>query len=167
MTEAWAKKKAQELALAKLNGLHERFIVKNADGTPGIKAEADEASFVAAATELGLVPTVREWAERPTGVAKEGENAFDTWLRNNFAVWSQTEKTVLRAEMDREGSTAWLVRVAGVRDPQLSRMGPGDLASVGRMTTMTERSNFMSQQLSGQEALTARYKLKLNVEQPQ
>lgn len=167
VTEAWAKKKAQELALAKLNGLHERFIVKNADGTPGIKAEADEASFVAAATELGLVPTVREWAERPTGVAKEGENAFDTWLRNNFAVWSQTEKTVLRAEMDREGSTAWLVRVAGVRDPQLSRMGPGDLASVGRMTTMTERSNFMTQQVSGQEALTARYKLKLNVEQPQ
>ena len=68
----------------------------------GIKAEADEASFAAAATELGLVPTVREWAERPTGVAKEGENAFDTWLRNNFAVWSQTEKTVLRADGGRQ-----------------------------------------------------------------
>lgn len=165
--EAWSKKKAQELAQAKLSNVRAGFVVKNADGTPGLKAEADEAAFEAAAKAAGATVVVREWAERPSGAAKEGESAFDGWLRSNFTVWTLGEKAVGAAEADREGVMVWLPFVAGVRDPQLARMGPGDIVSIGRMNGFNERRTFMDEQVSGKKALEARYKMAMKVDAPQ
>ncbi|MEY2745052.1 MAG: hypothetical protein RL112_94, partial [Planctomycetota bacterium] len=82
----------------------------------------------------------------------------------NFTIWTQTEKTVAKAELDRDGVNAWIVRASGVRDPQLSRMSPGDVSSLGRSNWFMERGTFMEQQVSGKAALEERYKLKLSAE---
>ena len=56
------------------------------------------------------------------------------------------------------------MRASGVRDPQLSRMSPGDVSSLGRNNWFMERGMFTEQQVSGKLALEERYKFKLSAE---
>jgi hypothetical protein len=163
VAEAWAKKKAGELAVARLDAVRERFLVANADGTKGPKAEVEESDFIAALGETKAEIVERDWAERSTP-PKDTDTPFDVWLRGNFTIWTQTEKTVAKSELDRDGANAWIVRASGVRDPQLSRMSPGDVSSLGRNNWFMERGMFTEQQVSGKLALEERYKFKLSAE---
>jgi hypothetical protein len=75
-------------------------------------------------------------------------------------LYTQKENRVVDPALNREGTVAYLVRVGGVRDPDVSKMKPADLASLTKEQAQTDERQFQSN-LFSRESLESRYHLDL------
>lgn len=156
---AWADKKARELALSKLEKLRDSFGTRpdpNDPNAPPFQPEADDAKFADVAKEAGFVVQHREWQDRFAPPPAD-EPAGDKYIRANMALASLREHSVAKAELNREGTVAYLVRVAGVRDPDVAKMKINELNDAVNQKTYQDLLMFNLVESGSRDFLEARY----------
>ena len=72
-------------------------------------------------------------------------------------------RTPARSAVGAESTTAYLVRVGGLRDPDLSKMRLEELDQQSKQQAMIDRMMFQRGQLTSKEYLQSRYGLDLQV----
>jgi hypothetical protein len=158
----WARQKAKELALAKLEKVRDAFGTRpdpNDTTAPPFKPEVDRDAFLKAVADAGLTAQRRDWAEQNTPPSPDGDSAAVTYLRQNPVIFTNKVGTVPKPEIDRQGNTAILVRLDGVRDPSLDRMTPADVQMIGMQLGNQERAAFLSTGILSRDALVQQYGL--------
>ncbi|MBK7875695.1 MAG: hypothetical protein IPJ77_08080 [Planctomycetes bacterium] len=163
--EDWIKKKQGELAVTKLEALRDKLGARPADTDPGAalwRPEADEATFAKVVQEAGFQVQRRDFQERTTP-PKPGEAVApaQTFLQQAGALYSMKEGSVAKAEPSRDQTKAYLVRVAGIRDADLSKMTPLELQSLGQQAAQTAVTDFRTRVLASREELTKAFGLHL------
>jgi hypothetical protein len=160
VTDKWAEQKARDLALAKLADVKKSFVPEATDpaATP-VPAEADAAKFKEVVEAAGLTVQHRDWMERSTPPQAD-EPRGDTYIRSTPLLYTQKENRVVDPALNREGTVAYLVRVGGVRDADLAKMKPADLASLSKEQAQRDQQAFQAE-LFTRESLQAKYRLDL------
>jgi len=162
VTAGWARQKAKELALAKLEKVRDAFGTRpdpNDTTALPFKPEVDRDPFQKAVTDAGLVVQRREWAEQNVPPSPDGDSPALVYLRQNPVIFTNKVGTVPKPEIDRVGSTAILVRLDGVRDPDVSRLTPGDVQMIGMQLGSQERQSFLQTGILSRDALVQQYAL--------
>lgn len=163
VTAAWADAKARELAVEKLEKLRDSFGTRpdpNDPNAPLFTPTADEAKFREVVTAAGLEVRRRDWMERSAPVPPDELPAY-TYLRTAPQLYTQKENTVVPAGLNREGTSAFLVRVGGLRDADVSKMKPEELVQLSREASFMDALMFRSAECSSREYLERQFKLDL------
>lgn len=158
----WARERAKTLATEKLEKVRDALGTRpdpNDTTAPPFKPEVDRDTFLKAVADAGLTAQRREWAEINTPPAPEGDSPAATYFRTSPALFTNKLGSVPRAELDRTGANAFLVRLDGVRDPDVSKMTPKDLQTIGLQMANQDRSSFLQNGLLSREALVAKFGL--------
>jgi hypothetical protein len=119
----------------------------------------DRDTFLKAVTDAGLKTDRREFAEINVPPNPEGDGPDALFFRQNTGIFTNKVGTVPKAELDRAGANAFLVRIDGVRDPDVSKMTPKDLQTIGMQMASQDRNSFMVQGLMSRDALVKNYGL--------
>ena len=163
--EDWIKKKQGELAVAKLEALRDKLGTRPADGEPGATLwtpETDSETFAKVAREAGFEVSRRDWQERfVPQKAGEQPTAAQTFFQQAAPLYTKKEGSVVKAEPTRDGASAFLVRVAGVRDADLSRMTPLEYQSVSQEAAQTALRDFHTR-VASREYLAKNFGLHLS-----
>jgi hypothetical protein len=162
--DMWIRKKASELAVAKLEALRDKLGTRpdpNDKNALPFKPEADAEKFAAVAKEAGLEIKKRDFEEHFEKIAPEKMTPAETFLRNASQLYVLKEGSVDKAAAAADASTAYLVRVAGVRDPAASKMSPNELQQIGRQLSAESVKNFESASFANIESMKERYALDL------
>jgi hypothetical protein len=161
---SWVAKKATELAVAKLEALRDKFGTRpdpaDKNAAP-FRPEVDAEKFAAAAKEAGLEVKHRDFEEHYEKIAPDKMTPAETYLRNASQLYVQKEGTVDRAGSSTDGTQAFLVRVAGVRDPDVSKMSPAEFQSISKQVADQEMVGFRTSTFQNTEYLKDRYGLDL------
>ncbi len=160
--EQWVQKKGGELAVAKLEALRDKFGTRpdatDANAAP-FKPEADAEKFASVAKEAGYEVKHRDFEEHYERVAADKMTPAETYLRNDSALYVLKEGSVDKAGASADGSTAYLVRVAGVRDPNPAKMSPAEFQSITKQLGDQAIMNFRTNTLASTDFLKERYGL--------
>ena len=162
--EQWVRKKAGELAVAKLEALRDKLGTRpdpNDKNAPPFKPEADAAKFAEVAKEAGLEVKKRDFEEHYEKIAPEKMTPAETYLRNASQLYVLKEGSVEKAGASADGATAYLVRVAGVRDPDVSKMSPNEVQAIGRQLSAEAVKTFEAATFANVESMKERYALDL------
>lgn len=160
--DSWVARRAGELAVARLEALRDAFGTRPPpDDTtaPPFRPEADAEAFAAAVRAAGLEVARDDWAERNAVAAEDGP--FERFLRQRGDLYTLKEGTVAKAELAGDKDRAYLVRVAGVRDADTSKMTPADVQMLSRQIAAQAMDEFRTKTFRDQEFLEERYALKL------
>jgi hypothetical protein len=158
--ERWIEKKAGELALAKLQSLRSGF-------APTPEEASAETLTVAADTLSTAVQGAgwklehRDFAERPTGKPAADAPAFETYLRQNPALYSLAEGAVAKPAIATDAKHAYLVRIAGVRAADPSEISPADLQNLSKQAANESMQKFRESTFGSPDYLKQRYGLDL------
>lgn len=128
--EDWVQKKAQDLALAKLEKIRDALGTRPADGDPAAalwRPEVDLDAFTQAVQAAGAQVQRRDFVER-TQALKPGETPTpaQTFFQQSALLYTMKERSVAKAELGRDNQNAYLVRIAGIRDADIAKMTPQD-----------------------------------------
>jgi len=164
--EEWVTKKAADLALAKLEGLRDKFGTRPGENDPAAltwRPEASSEAFAAAIAEAGMKVEHRDFQERFTPL-KPGEtpSPLNTFLQQSMTLYTLKENTVAKAEAARDGKTAYLVRIAGVRDGDPARMTPLEYESFSQQAVTQGMQEFGTRLTGTREYMKQRFKLHLS-----
>jgi hypothetical protein len=160
--ESWVAKKAAEIAVARLEALRDKFGARpdpkdaNAEA---FKPEADAEKFAAVAKEAGYEVKHRDFEEHYERIAPEAMTPAETYLRNSSELYVLKEGTVDKAGQSSDSAFAYLVRVAGVRDPNPSKMSPAELQSISKQLGDQSALEFKTGTLTSIEYAKQRYGL--------
>ncbi len=130
----WKKKKAAELAKAKLDDLRKTFPIP-ADEKTDAKAppkeklpKVDADAFAKAVEAAGLKVTKRDYAEAAPkrGADPKLETPAMAYFTVNSALYGLSDGEVASAALDAKNEHAYLVRFAGKRDPTEIAIEPGE-----------------------------------------
>lgn len=163
VTTAWADKKAREIAVERLEKLRDSFGTRpdaNDPNAPPFQPEADEAKFAEIMKGAGFVVQHRDWQDRNSPPPPD-ETGGDRFIRTNAALATLRENTVAKAQLSQEGTTAYLVRVGGVRDPDVSKMKVNELNDAVNAQTYQELLMFKLVKSSSKEFLQSRFEVDL------
>ena len=160
------KKRAVDLAKSKLEALRDKFGTRPAPddkNAPTFKPEVDAAKFASAAKEAGFEPKLRDFKERFSPPPPEGPAPIDSFLSSQVAAGAYTEKagTVLPAALDFGETTAYLVRVNGLRDGDIGKMKVSDLQQLTSSNAMKAKRDFQMKVFGGTDYLKEHYGLEL------
>ncbi len=158
---AWADKKAKELALARLEKLRDNFGTRPDPANPAappFTPEADETKFADAVKAAGFIVQRRDWRDRFTPPPPAGEEpAGDAYIRMNPTLATMRETTVAKAELNRDGTVAYLVRVGGVRDPSIEKMKVSEFQDASAQQSFQELAMFIRMKVGSREFLEQRF----------
>jgi hypothetical protein len=163
--DQWAQKKGGELAVAKLETLRDKFGARPDAADPNaapFKPEADAEKFAAVAKEAGYEVKHRDFEEHYERIAPDKMIPAETYLRNASQLYVLKEGSIDKAAASTDGSTAYLVRVAGVRDPNPAKMSPAEYQSITKQLGDQAVANFRTSTLSSTDFLKERYGLDLD-----
>lgn len=162
----WVKKKAQDLAVAKLEKIRDALGTRPAEGDPAAalwRPEVEPEAFAQAVAAAGVQVQRRDFVERSQAV-KPGETATpaQTYFQQSALLYTMKEKSVAKAELSRDAKNAYLVRIAGIRDADLAKMTPLDFQSFSAQA-VNEHARAYSQHLfaNTKEFLKSRYDVRL------
>ncbi|MDZ4772038.1 MAG: hypothetical protein SGI72_02785 [Planctomycetota bacterium] len=168
---AWADKKAKELALAKLEKVRDAFATRpdaNDPAAPPFTPEADEAKFAEAVKAAGLTVQRRDWRDRFAPPPPAGEEPLgDAYIRMNGALATMREQTVAKAELNRDGTTAYLVRIGGVRDPDINKMKVSEFQDASSQQSFQDLAMFVRMKVGSREFLEQRFGVDLAAWHPE
>jgi hypothetical protein len=163
--EQWVQKKGGELAVAKLEALRDKLGTRpdpaDANAAP-FKPEADADKFAAIAKEAGYEVKHRDFEEHYERLAPDKLTPTEQYLRNASQLYVLKEGSVDKAAATADGSTAYLVRVAGVRDPNVAKMSPAEYQSISKQVADQAVMNFRTNTLASMDFLKERYALDLD-----
>jgi hypothetical protein len=160
--ESWVSKKAAELAVARLEALRDKFGTRpdpNDASAPPFKPEADAEKFAAVAKEAGYEVKKRDFEEHYEKLAPEANTPAETYLRNDSQLYVLKEGSGDKAGQSPGGAYAYLVRVSGVRDPNVAKMSPAERQSIGRQLGDQAIASFRSETLNSVEFSKQHYAL--------
>lgn len=160
---AWADKKARELTLAKLEKVRDSFGTRpdpNDPAAPPFKPEADEAKFAEVCKAAGLTVQRRDWRDRYAPPPPD-ETAAELYIRGNTNLTTQSEQTVVKPELNKDGTIAYMVRVGGLRDPDVSNMKVDEFNQAANQQVYQEQLMFVRVKLATREFLSARFDMDL------
>lgn len=161
VAEAWAQGRAAELAVAALEKvrdlLAERPSDPEAEFVPNVSAEV----FREAASSLGFEVTRRDYRERnaPLPDPPDIDPVTDAYLRGSTHLYLLSPGDVPAAEANRQGTHAFLVRLEGVRDADLSKANPADLENLAVQQATTASQEAWDATFGSLDYLRERYGL--------
>ncbi|MCY2961242.1 MAG: hypothetical protein NTY35_13860 [Planctomycetota bacterium] len=158
----WARERAKTLATEKLEKIRDALGTRpdpNDTTAPAFKPEVDRDAFLKAVADAGFTAQRREWSEINTPPAPEGDAPAAVYFRQNSALFTNKIGSVPKAELDRVGTSAFLSRVDGARDPDVSKMTPKDLQTLGMQMANQDRSSFLQSGLLSRDALVSKFGL--------
>lgn len=164
--DIWVQRKAKELGLAKLTALRESFGAPRDAADPASEKvyETSADQFVAKAKEAGFEGKRRDFQERFARL-KPGETPppVDAYLRGAAAAYTSKEGTVLPPEASADGANLYLVRVAGVRDPDASKISVLEYQQLARQggSSPFARMMFMNSTFQSRAFFQEQYGLEL------
>lgn len=158
----WARERAKTLATEKLEKVRDALGTRpdpNDTTAPPFKPEVDRDAFLKAVADAGFTAQRREWAEINTPPEPEGDSPAAIYFRTNAALFTNKVGSVPKAELDRAGANAFLVRLDGVRDPDAAKMTPKDLQTIGMQMANQDRMSFLQNGIMSRDALVSKYGL--------
>jgi hypothetical protein len=158
--ERWVEKKAGELALAKLEALRAGLAAtpeEAAGETLSVTPEALAPAVEAAGWKLAR----RDWAERGKNGPAAERSAFETYLSQSPTLYSLEEGAVPKPALASDGKHAYLVRVAGARPADVSKISPADIESLSQQAAVESMQKFRETTFSSPDYLKERYGLDL------
>lgn len=162
----WVKKKAADLAVAKLEKIRDALGTRPAEGDPAAalwRPEVEADAFAQAVAAANLAVQHRDFVERSQAV-KPGETATpaQTYFQQAAVLYTMREKSVAKAELSRDTKNAYLVRIAGIRDADLAKMTPLEFQSFSAQAVQ-EQARTYGQKLfaNTKEFLKSRYDVHL------
>lgn len=159
---AWAREKAKTLAVEKLEKVRDALGTRpdpNDTTVPPFKPEVDRDTFLKAVADAGLSAERRDWSEINVPPSPEGDGPDALYFRQNPALFTNKIGSVLKAELDRAGANAFLVRLDGVRDPDVSKLTLKDMETIGQQIANQEYSSFLQTGLISRDALVQQFGL--------
>ncbi|MBL8861294.1 MAG: hypothetical protein JNK02_04700 [Planctomycetes bacterium] len=158
----WAREHAKQLAIERLDAVRDAFGTRpdpaDTQAAP-FRPEVDRDAFLAAVAAAGFTAQRREWAEINTPPDPQGDSPATIHFRQNPGVFLNKVGSVAKPELDRAGANAFLIRLDGVRDPDVSKITPKDLQTIGLTLARQERASFLQSGLLSREALVAHHGL--------
>lgn len=165
VAEEWVQQKRSELAVQRLELVRDQLGPRPPEPAAGevpvpFEPVVDAETFAAAVAAAGFELRWRDHAPRdPMRLASEGEPPINELLGMNPLYFSVEEGEVPPARADRTGANAFLVRFAGKRDPDLSKMKPSDLENIRRAVESESVQAFFSRTFESVDFLKERYQL--------
>ncbi|MBL8860301.1 MAG: hypothetical protein JNL28_17460 [Planctomycetes bacterium] len=169
VASVWADKEAKKIALARLESIRDAFGTRPDPADPmalPFQPQADEAKFAEAVTAAGLTVKRRDWRER-MAPAPADEPPGEAYIRSNVGLTTMKENTVAKPEISRDGTTAYLVRVGGVRDPDLSKMKVDEFKQAAEQQVFQEQLTFIRLKIGSREFLESRFGVDLRSWHPE
>ncbi len=160
----WAREHAKTLAIEKLEKVRDALGTRpdpTDTNAPPFRPEVDRDAFLKAVVDAGLKADRREWAEINVPVAPDA-GADVQYFRQNPAIFTNKIGAVPKAELDRMGANAFLVRLDGVRDPDSSKITAKDMQTIGQAMTSQERNSFVQSGMLSRDALVKQYGLAMS-----
>ena len=158
------KKRATDLAKSKLEALRDKFGTRPAaddKNAPTFKPVAAAAKFAEVAKEAGFEAKLRDYKERFAPPPPEGMSAVDSYLRMQSPAYTEKAGTVLAAALDPGETMAYLVRVNGLRDGDVSKMKIADMQNLMSQTSLKAKNDFRMKAFSSTDYLKEHYGLEL------
>ena len=171
--DGWIAKKKGELALAKLEALRAKFPAapEGADATAqqaGPKdpanlpvVEPDAQKFKAAAQELGLDVKTEEWFDAGASFKNGMPTPFILYQRQAAQSLGETIGGIAKPSLAADKSSAWMVRIAASREPDVSKLTPQDYQTAQQITAFQSRSELFEKTFGSDDYLKQRYGLEL------
>jgi len=163
------QQKARDIATQRLELLRQQFGTPpppvEGQPAPPFMPDAEEGKFTAVMSAAGLEVQRREFKPRTLPPTQQLD-PIDIYLREQPIAFSAKPGAVLPAGCDSLGHHAFLVRVRGTRDSDLSLMKPSEFANISVNQQATERRNFQ-QKVFSLGALESRFNLKFNEKNPE
>ncbi len=158
----WGREHAKKLAVEKLDRVRDALGTRpdpnDANAAP-FKPEADRDAFLKAVTDAGFTAQRRDWAEMNTPAVADEDPTAANYFRMATALLTHKLGSVPKPELDRASTSAFLVRLDGVRDADLSKITPKDLQGIGLQMASQDRQSFLQSGLMSRDALVAQYGL--------
>lgn len=164
--DAWAKKKAGEIALAKLEALHATFPMEADPFDPAtqVAVEPDGEKFAAAAKQAELELKTFADLDPRTKPRVDQRGPLDLFLRRIAARYGIIKVGVIsKPELSPDRASAWMARIASKREGDSSRMAAGDLQSMSEQAARQARFDFVNSTFRSPEFMKARYGLDLAI----
>jgi len=158
----WAREHAKKLAIEKLEKVRDALGTRpdpNDATAPPFKPEVDRDTFLKAVTDAGFTAQRRDWAEMNTPPVADEDPTVANYFRSATGLLTHKLGSVPKPELDRAATNAFLVRLDGVRDADVSKITPKDLQTIGMQMASQDRQSFLQSGLLSREALVARYGL--------
>ena len=140
VVEEWAKERAGEIAVERLQEAYDALAAAAGELEEGARPVADLAAFEGQAAAMGASVVERDWFD-PSARLTPGteEGSLEATTRRAALRMRPDEGELTPPEMDPEGEQAWMLRCAGRRDPPELDIEPGEYA------TMLRTQQFMRQ----------------------
>jgi hypothetical protein len=172
--DAWIAKKKGELALAKLEALRAKFPAapetsdaaskeagpKDPANLPVVEPDGDK--FKLAAKELGIEVRTEDWID-PGAPIRGGvmPSPFTFYERQSAQSVGATIGAIAKPSLAGDKTAAWMVRIAGSRDPDPSKITPQDYQTARQLAIFQSRSELFDKTFGSDEYLKQRYGLEL------
>jgi hypothetical protein len=172
--EGWIKKKKGELALAKLEALRAKFpatpgAADPAAGTPDPSTdpanapvvETDGEKFKAAAKELGLEVKTGDWFDAGAGMRNGLPTPVALYERQAAQIYGATPGAIAKPSLSADKSNGWIVRIAGSREPDASKLTPQDYETARQFAVYESRSELFQKTFGSDDYLKQHFGLEL------
>ncbi len=163
VAEAWAERRARELAVEKLVAVRDSFEAledetDEDDGEP--LPHASEGEFAEAVAALGLELARRPHMERATAFSEDPDSdlAGHVYIRTQTGLLDLEEGEIAEPTLAADEERAFLVRHAGTRDPEAWKMSPLEYDQSIQSSGFRAYSDFVEANF-GFEALTETYSI--------
>ncbi len=140
----WAEERAPQLATEKLELIRDAFGERPEEGEFEVSATAEE--FKAAVEAAGLAVEERGYDRQfPKSKGPDDKpTQAEFFIRAKSILFSLDEGVVIAAEATRDGQAAYLVRVAGKREGDVTSMTPQEAADITNQMRTTANSTYFA-----------------------
>lgn len=166
VADEWLRQRMSELAISKLEPVRAKLGTPPDPSDPAAASyvpEVDAAAFATAASDAGFQVQVRDYQERAKMAT---ETPAQMYLRGASPLYSAKANSVLKPEIARDGKNSYLVRVAGLRDADVSKMSPAEYQGLGEQVVREALVNFKNRTFTSKEFMKERYAVWLRSWEP-
>ncbi len=161
VADAWAAVEATQVGLRRLEALYESLKSAAAEGDePPATIVLDEGRFAELVSAAGFEVLRRDYAGRFATPPMDGDQAqIEAYLRTSSLFYAGPDGEVFEPSATRAGSHAFLVRLAGRRDADLSKMKPDELMALRQQLQQQSVTTFFQDTYRSQAFLEQRHGL--------
>jgi hypothetical protein len=160
VADAWAAAQATQFALRKLEDFYEQLRQESSAADENGAVVVSEERFAKLAPEAGLEVLRREYRERfAPDVPGEPTAQLEGYLRISSGAFAAQEGEVLPPGANRAGSHAFMLRMVGVRDADISKMKPDEVETIRNQIRQQRLTSFFQETYRSPEFLAERHGL--------
>jgi len=160
VAETWIEEHAAELAAEKLDKLRDEFGERPEEPLP-FRPETTSDRLAEVAQAAGYEVETREWKDRMDKPGADPTPA-ELFFMSESKLYQLREDSVAAPGYDREKQFVYLVRVAGIRDPEVKDLDPAEVQELQRTVEQDAIVGFSTRTFNSRAFMQERYGLWLD-----